>query len=37
MAADIHALGEENTAKKPSPCVLTSFPPWATSPDRMRE
>ena len=31
MAADTHALGEEKTAKNPSPCVLTSFPAWATS------
>ena len=35
ITAATHAAGEENTAKNASPCVSTSRPPCAASPDRM--
>jgi hypothetical protein len=35
MTAATHAVGEENTAKNPSPAVSTSSPSWAASADRM--
>jgi hypothetical protein len=37
MTAERQALGEEKTAKKPSPWVLTSFPSCPARPARMRE